>query len=99
MHRLKGAAYFVLLAGLVCGWVAVARGHSFYDRECCSDNDCAPMHESETPKPLPGGDWLLTTGEVVERAKVKWSPDGRYHLCRLPGLPVIFCLYVPPSSS
>lgn len=92
---LRGALAVVLMAG-ACG---VALPHSFYDAECCSDRDCAPMPESETPKPLPGGSWLLNTGEVVERAKVKWSPDGRYHLCRMPGGTHIFCLYVPPMGS
>jgi hypothetical protein len=71
--------------------------HSWYDPECCSDRDCAPM--TYVPKPLPGGAYLLDTGEVVDRSKVKWSRDEHYHLCRNPGGGHIFCLYVPPQGS
>lgn len=68
-----------------------------YPLECCSDHDCAPIADADIPRPLDGGDWLLTTGEVVLRSKVKWSPDGHYHLCRMGE--VIFCLFVPPQGS
>jgi hypothetical protein len=68
-----------------------------YDAECCSDRDCAPIDYA--PKPLPGGSFLLPTGEVVERGRVKWSRDEHYHLCRSPNTGQIYCLYVPPQGS
>lgn len=78
----------------------VAVPHSWYPPECCSDRDCKPLAAAFIPKPLPGGDWLLTTGEVVPRAKVKWSPDGFYHLCKLEWEPfTTYCLFVPPQGS
>jgi hypothetical protein len=71
-----------------------------YPPECCSNQDCKPMADRDIPKPLPGGDWLLTTGEVVPRSKVKWSPDGHYHLCKLEWEPfTTYCLFVPPQGS
>lgn len=86
---------FILAALLLCA--VPAYGHSWYPHECCSDRDCAPLSETETPKPLDGGAWLLKSGEIVTREKVKWSPDGLYHLCRSPS--VIYCLFVPPQGS
>ena len=89
---------FAITAALLGGFILSASAHSWYPQECCSDRDCAPLAESQTPKPLDGGDWLLTTGEVVPRAKVKWSPDGLYHLCRHTA-GHIYCLFVPPQGS
>ena len=104
IERILGSALLAIIAALFVLLFNVERvfGHEapsgwMYPMECCSNNDCAEMPEGDTPKPLAGGDWLLKTGEVVPRSKVKWSPDGRYHLCRMGEL--IFCLFVPPSSS
>jgi len=104
VQRILACLYLVLVAGWF--WLvfntSTVLGHEapsgwMYPMECCSNNDCAEMPEDDTPKPLAGGDWLLRTGEVVPRSKVKWSPDGRYHLCRMGEL--IFCLFVPPQGS
>lgn len=77
--------------------VSIAQAHSWYPHECCSDRDCAPLPDNQIPKPLDGGAWLLSTGEIVNRDKVKWSPDGHYHLCRFGA--VVLCLFVPPQGS
>ncbi len=76
-----------------------ARSHSWYPHECCSDRDCAEMPEADTPKPLDGGSWLLKTGEIVPRDRVKWSPDGHYHICRWGANNTVLCLFVPPQGS
>lgn len=93
---------YILAALILCAMPAYAHeapsGWS-YPAECCSDRDCAPLAESETPKPLDGGAWLLSTGEVVQKSKVKFSPDGLYHLCRGVSGGMIFCLFVPPQGS
>jgi hypothetical protein len=71
-----------------------------YPPECCSNQDCKPMADSDIPKPLDGGAWLLRSGEIVPRSKVKWSPDGHYHLCKLEWEPfTTYCLFVPPQGS
>jgi hypothetical protein len=99
MTRFLAVAYFVGVA--IWFWLvfnaSVAFGHSWYDAECCSDRDCAPIEYA--PRPLPGGSFLLNTGEVVEPGRVKWSRDEHYHLCRSPNTGQIYCLYVPPQGS
>lgn len=94
----------VLLAAIMAAFLIPAQAHDApmgwaYDMECCHNQDCAPLPEDQTPKPIDGGDWLLKTGEVVPKSKVKFSPDGKYHLCRWHANGVILCLYVPPSST
>lgn len=98
-HRLLCGLWFIVVAAWIYFAVSigVARGHSWYPPECCSDKDCAPLPANLIPKPLAGGDWLLTTGEIVPRSKVKWSPDGHYHLCQTPH--TTYCLFVPPQGS
>lgn len=86
-------AAVVLLGGLLSSAIA----HSWYPHECCSDRDCAPIPENQIPKPLDGGNWQLFDGTYVDRAKVKWSPDGHYHLCQMGA--VVLCLFVPPQGS
>jgi hypothetical protein len=98
MTALRGV---LAVAAMVFIFVVTMRGvalpHSWYDPECCSERDCEPM--AYVPKPLPGGAYLLDTGEVVDRSRVKWSRDEHYHLCRNPGGGHIFCLYIPPQGS
>lgn len=81
----------ILLALLILTGPAAA--HSFYDVECCHDQDCAPMPEADEPTALPGGDFRLRDGRVVSKAKVRWSPDNRFHLCQS-ATGHVFCLYV-----
>ena len=95
---IAGLLYIVLVVVLLTGWGLVGvYGHGWYDPECCSDRVCQPI--AYAPRPLPGGSFLLDTGEVVEPGRVKWSRDEHYHLCRSPNTGQIYCLYVPPSSS
>lgn len=95
----------LILAALVGGCLlSTAQAHEapsgwHYDAACCSNQDCSELPENQTPKPLDGGNWQLTTGEIVERSKVKFSPDGKYHLCRFSSTGGVICLYVPPQGS
>lgn len=101
MTAIRGAIAVAFMVGaFVLAFHRVALPHSWYPPECCSDQDCAPMPESQRPTPLPGGAWMLVTGEVVPRTKVRWSPDAAFHLCKLPWEPhTTFCLFVPPVGS
>jgi len=106
---METARGFLAVVALVAAFLLTLRGVALphqaasgwqYPPECCSNQDCKPMADAHIPKPLPGGDWLLTTGEVVPRSKVKWSPDGHYHLCKLEWEPfTTYCLFVPPQGS
>lgn len=101
--RIKTAVLMILT---VLGFLALMRaagGHEAprgwsYGPECCSDRDCAPI-PAKGIVPMPDGSYLLPTGELVERAKIKRSGDEEYHLCRSPLNQHIFCLYTPPFGS
>lgn len=79
-----------------------AMGHSFYDAQCCNDNDCHPIPDEAvtvTDKGYHVKYWGKA-GYPVERfvllSQAKMSPDGRYHGCDI-GMSLI-CLYVPPPA-
>lgn len=77
--------------GLTVAW-SDARAHEWYDPECCSDKDCAPL-ESKHVKITDSG-YVVTVGPgehpMIKHAPVSFvvpyhtareSPDGRYHAC------------------
>jgi hypothetical protein len=86
-------AAFIFLVG-----ASFVRGHSFYDPECCSEKDCAPVEEG-TIQEEPAGFTVRATGEFIPRdsSKVRMSPDGKWHRCSWNGLPGerTLCIYVP----
>lgn len=76
-----------------------AMAHEWYPWECCSDNDCAPIPLSQTPKEEAGG-FTLTDGRHILYRELKASPDGQWHLCEEkreadPRKRKILCLYAP----
>ena len=76
--------------------------HSFYDIECCDDQDCRPAKEGEI-KEVNGGYLVVPTNEFFpyKHPKVKFSPDGKYHRCEyiLSGFDnFTLCIYVPQPS-
>jgi hypothetical protein len=90
------------------GLLAPVSGHSWYPRECCSDNDCAPVENAV---------YLVPAGAAVEqlivRSKhgtavvpaslpIRTSNDDRMHVCMRfdPfGEMEVICLFVPRVSS
>lgn len=77
-----------LLFGVSAAWA-----HSWYDGDCCHDNDCAPVTAVEY---LPDGSWKVTTkhGTAVFPANHprRLSQDGKTHACFTPVK--LYCLYV-----
>ena len=99
MTRLP-AAIGAILAGLllfVFSFLGSAHSHSFYPVECCSDRDCAPYPSSLVTE-TPAG-YALETGEFIERKRVRFSPDGGFHLCRHEATRLILCFFVPNNGS
>lgn len=102
-------AVAVILLPLI-GVVTLARAHSFYPPECCSDRDCWPADGASAPgEPQPvetASGWLLHDGTWVARGEERPSPDGRYHVCRAGGVPdgVLIrigrraCFFAPPPA-
>lgn len=80
--------YFVWLFFFMCLiWIALAvRGHahSWYDYECCSDEDCKPVpHESIEEKP--NGDVTYTMPDGYKchfsASQIRDGQDTEWHAC------------------
>ena len=103
MIRFKTAFLVICTVAGFLALVKASGGHEAprgwsYDHECCSDRDCKPI-PAKGIQALPDGAYMLPTGEVVDKNRIKRSQDEEYHLCRLPGGTHIFCLYVPNNGS
>lgn len=72
-----------------------------YPYQCCSDQDCQPVHGAAV-KEGPDGYVVEETGEVIgyRDSRLKPSPDGEFHLCLRPGNAHsrAICLFVPPRA-
>lgn len=104
--------YFLFFIFGMCVGITSAKAHSWYPMECCSDADCWPMGEDADakepdPKIVPGG-YLTHDGIFVAEKDVRYSPDGRYHICRYGGrkdADIItawkkpLCMWVPSNGS
>jgi len=105
----------IALAGVVLVLTAIAaRAHSWYDLECCSGRDCAPVsakHVSATPNgwlvelaqgdhPMMGPDREpLTVLIPYDDGKVRRSRDSDFHACVRPYMAGLYCLYIPEMGS
>jgi len=82
-----------------------AAAHSFYDAECCSNQDCAPADRVEIVSPEY---WAVTskhgTTYVHASMKRRESKDHQTHICMRPlisdkeggkQLMVPLCIYLP----
>jgi hypothetical protein len=88
---------------LLCVFAVKASAHQAasgwtYPFECCSNQDCAE-YPGENVQILSTGFLLKPTGEFIDRSNSRVSPDGRYHLCRLPSGGRILCFFYPPPST
>jgi hypothetical protein len=83
-------------------WADIATSHSFYDLECCSDRDCGPVATDEVMV-TPSGYRIARNGEIIafDDKRLRPSPDGRFHICQVPGKPgsTLLCLYVPEGNA
>lgn len=104
------AVAIILMACLMFAVLAsVARGHSFYEPECCSGQDCARVekvdHVAGALYNGPPGQvdtlpvMVITTRHgtvaVPRNAKIRASQDGAMHACILNDR--LICLYMPPA--
>jgi hypothetical protein len=77
-----------------------ARAHSWYPKECCSGNDCAPVEKVAWLMPAGKGlPQLVVTSKigtaiVPHDLPVRESKDGRMHVC-IQDVWVV-CLFIPP---
>lgn len=88
---------FILTLILFFSFYTSALAHSWYDKECCSDQDCAPVD-----KTVYNEDGSLTvtskygTVTIPEGFPRKASKDEKDHVCILgnPGYQTLICYYV-----
>lgn len=89
-----GSALIILLV-----IVSIARAHDWYDPECCSGKDCAPMVPLSVIA-TDGGWQIKATGEVIPFGdkRERRSMDDQFHRCPYPGGKTR-CLYVPGAGT
>jgi len=82
---------FVMLIAGITLLPTSAKAHSWYDHDCCSDKDCAPVNEI---KEGPGG-YTLPNGDLMKYGdgRIRQSVDNQFHWCHN-GV-ITYCLYVP----
>lgn len=69
-----------LVIAILIALICIAFAHSWYDLECCSDNDCHPVAVDDVIETEKG--WKhLPTGTEFTRDQVKPSKDRRFHVC------------------
>jgi len=112
--KLKLAAFWTLTLIVAFGLAAIATAHEWYDSDCCSGNDCAPIPTSAVSIGPEGytvtigpGDHPLAGGTITkffryDSPQVRVSQDGKYHTCVIGsegGEQWMLCLYAPNLGS
>lgn len=105
--NIKTALVLIIALGFLI-WVAMkseAHSHEWYDQECCSDKDCAPVEEIKFGTDSDGNGIVSVRtkhGFVEGKLKnisIRPSKDDEYHACLiLYHQAVIRCLYVPAGG-
>lgn len=90
----KALLYTSLLLSFLFLYPNSAKGHSWYDIECCSKNDCNPIEEHEVYQDSKGT-WYLGS---VSFEKVKMSRDDKVHVCIQKSTNKGLCIYIIPRS-
>jgi hypothetical protein len=92
---------------LAATWPTAAPAHSWYPKECCNENDCAPVVSFRRLVPIGGGLPQLVvrsrhgTAVVPDDFPVRVSKDGRMHVCMRQnelGTWDVMCLFMPPPA-
>lgn len=87
----------LILLSIWCAWATESFAHSWYDADCCSEQDCYEVPDEDVVE-IEDGKWKhLPTGAVFERRKVRPSKDGHFHVCIHPKLGPQ-CIYIVQGS-
>lgn len=76
--------------------VTGAFAHSWYDSECCGENDCEPVKVQTDEK---GNFAVLKNGQkwyVDKPRSIRPSKDDNYHVCI--HMNMVWCFYVPSGT-
>lgn len=115
-RRILPAILFVIAYAVVCYLIVAGRLYAHdaptgwtYPISCCSGVDCREVGDAFTPNAdvrvfeTATGYQISSTGEVIPYTdrKVRFSPDGRFHLC-CAGADFeacrLLCLFAPPRG-
>jgi hypothetical protein len=89
-------------------WFTPAQAHDWYPKECCHDNDCAPVESLSRSSSLAASSELPNmvvttrhgTAIVPPNLPRRASKDNRMHACMNPG-PMgrmqVICIFTPPT--
>lgn len=73
-------AFFFFAIAFSIYAIRISGAHSWYDLECCSNNDCNPVASEDVIETDKG--WKhLPTGPAFTKDQVKPSKDRRFHVC------------------
>jgi hypothetical protein len=83
-----------------------ADAHSWYPKECCRNDDCAPVDSVVQVVPVGGGKLQLIvtsrhgTALIPQDFPMRESQDGRMHVCMRAdpyGGKDVMCFFTPPG--
>ena len=89
-------------------WLTPAQAHDWYPKECCHDNDCAPVESLARTSTLALSSELPSTVVTTKHGSAvvppnlprRESKDHRMHACMNPG-PMgkmqLICIFTPPT--
>ena len=105
----RNLAVIVLLGLAVASAVfAPAQAHDWYPKECCHDNDCAPVESIARTSSRAASSELPSTVVTTKHGTAVLPPnlprreskDNRMHACMNPG-PMgrmqLICIFTPPT--
>jgi hypothetical protein len=80
---------------------SAAGAHSWYPKECCSDNDCRPVPCAELTKGQQGLNWR---GRVIfSQMQIHESLDDLCHVCVTPYVGYVsyvpICVFIPSATN
>lgn len=84
--------------GLVLILLAIAlhaaKGHSWYEAECCNTSDCRPAQPDEV-RELADGYHVWGTVVPYGDKRIRVSVDNDFHVCGFQRSRFVRCIYVP----
>jgi hypothetical protein len=95
---MKKLGCLVVVAQLI---TSAAGAHSWYPKECCSDNDCRPVPCAELIKGKQGLNWR---GRVIfGEMQIHASLDDLCHVCVTPYVGYVsyapICVFIPNATN
>jgi len=109
IHRWNCGAIVLLGFAVACAfWFTPAQAHDWYPKECCHDNDCAPVESTARTSSLAASSELPSTLVTTKHGTAvippnlprRESKDNRMHACMSPG-PMgkmqLICIFTPPT--